>query len=104
MENMRNVSRGFDDGALLDAFCFSRGVLVLRPLPSPFAFACRWSIVEWRWLASLLGKADSGIACSVSCITKRLERRCFDVQFSPSRFSNGAIARHTCWRINFSGE
>jgi hypothetical protein len=36
-----------------------------------------------------LGKAGHGIACSVFCITKRLERRCFDVSRRPSRIFDG---------------
>ena len=36
--------------------------------------------------ASLLGKAGRGIACSVLCINKRLERRCFDVHPFTSGF------------------
>lgn len=80
MEKLENGSRGVSMMVLfLDVFFFFRGVLVLWPLLLHFAFACRWSIVGLRWLASLSGKAGHGIACSVFCITERLERRCFDV-------------------------
>ena len=72
MANMRNGSpwvrrRCF----VLDVFT-SRGTCLLSGLcrcPSPFA--CWWSIVERRWLAS--GEADHCIARSVLCIRKNLK-------------------------------
>jgi hypothetical protein len=82
-------------------FHFFRGVLVLRPLPLPLRF--RLPVVDCGMVMACfsLGKAGHGIACSVFCITKRLERRCFDVPRRPSRIF-WSTARYTGFWINSS--
>lgn len=106
-KKMRNGFKGFDDGAfffLSGSFYFLSG-RACSLLASAVAFRFRPAggrLWDCDGFASLLGKAGRGIACSVLCINKRLERRCFDVHPFTSGFLEGVAARHTEFWINTS--